>query len=99
MKEPSSNMVKEIMKKLVKLMGILEHFQRSIFKVFFNHDEGNDNETRQNEGHSNASLKVNLPKFHLTMVNKLREKISIIIGIFNICRMNIQIPPPQMPFF
>ena len=81
------------MKKLVKLRGILEHFQRCIFKVFFNHDEGNDNEICQNEGHSSASSKVNLPKFPLTMVNKLRQKISIIHVFFNIYRMNIQIPP------
>ena len=45
--------------KLVKLRTILGHLQMCIFKIFFNHGEGNDNEISQIENHSSASSMVN----------------------------------------
>ena len=56
-------MVKVMITKLLNLRVTLEHLQRCIFKIFFNHGEGNDNEIGQNEGHSSASSKVNFLNF------------------------------------
>lgn len=51
-------MVKASIVKLVKLKAILVHFQRRIFKIFFNHEEGNDNEIGQIEGNFCAFSRV-----------------------------------------
>ena len=54
----SSTMVKVILKWLVKLRVILEHLRICIFKIFFNHGEGNDDEIGQIEGNFSASFRV-----------------------------------------
>ena len=59
----SSTMVKVLIKKLVKLKVILVHLQRWIFKMFFNHGEGNDKEISQVESPFSASSKVNFQNF------------------------------------
>ena len=51
-------MVKEIMKKLDELRSILEHLRGCIFKIFFNHGEGNNKENSHIEGHSRAFSKM-----------------------------------------
>ena len=44
-------MVKVILTKLNTLRAILEYLRRWIFKIFFNHGEGNDNWYSQIDGH------------------------------------------------
>ena len=39
-------MVKKMIMKLVKLRATLDHPQICIFKIFFNHGEGNNEEVR-----------------------------------------------------
>ena len=60
----SSAMVKIMITKLVKMEAILMHLPRCVFKIFFNHGEGNDYEISQNESHSSASSKVKFQHFH-----------------------------------
>ena len=49
--------------KLVKLRATLDHPQMCIFKIFFNHGEGIDDETSQMESHSSASSNTNVQNF------------------------------------
>ena len=51
----SSNMVKVIIMKLVKLELIFLHLPMCYFKIFFNHGKGNYNKITPNDCHSNAS--------------------------------------------
>ena len=44
----------------MKLRANFDHLRIFVFKVFFNHGEGDHNETSQIESHSSASSKVNL---------------------------------------
>ena len=61
-------MVKETMKKLIKLLSIVEHLQKRIFEIFFNHCEGDDNKIIRINAHCTASLKVNeVSKFPYTI--------------------------------
>ena len=52
-------MVKARITKLIKWKTISVHLQRWFFKIFFNHDEGKDNEISQIESHFGASSKEN----------------------------------------
>ena len=61
-------MVKERMKKLIKLLSIVEHLQKHIFQIFFYHCEGDDNKIIRINGHCSTSLKVNeVSKFPYTI--------------------------------
>ena len=51
------------MKKFVNMRGIQEYCLKWIFKIFFNHGEGNNEEISLIEGHSGASSNMYFQNF------------------------------------
>ena len=54
-KWPSKGGLKNLKESMLKLRAILELLQICIFKIFFNHSDGNIEEMIQMESHSGAS--------------------------------------------